>query len=708
MKKLFLKLVVFSSIITLTGCGFLKDPFEGSSSNESINNNESISVKSKKVIDLNEGKYHVGDNFAEKCDIVLRTTYSNNKTDDKTIAYTINQIKNTTTNNVLPNNAAFTEAGSYKVTIGYRIDGSSKTTSFNITIKTGIEESGFTVNSIEFKEVFYTFGKKILEANSNLMFDIYWNAPDSSEPVYELAYYKNISSYMNLKLFKNGGSANVIDQAIEKGQSYELVASFKKFSSIAAKYEFTVSDKPGYYQLTNATIYSDTYTDSSIHTGVAKMMVITIDLEPGSSDYSKIEWTQSMLNKVNTMFFSESKTAANGWYSMKTYYDDVSKGMISIEGQVFAPYKAEYTMKEVSEDLSYHKLHNVFKAAIENVKASNSSINWAEYDLNRDGYLDNLHFVTNCAATKGISWSSPLWPHQYSIMGKSANVNYPQGNRYETTILGMLEDAITIIHEQGHMFGVPDYYNYTQGDEEDINYIGSFDMQSHNVGDWNPWSKFLVGWGKPIVVDGTNDVTTITFQSAALTNQFVVIPANIETYNNSAFDEFFILELFTDDGVNSAFWKHISTQPTQKAGVRLYHVDGRLWDSNTYQLLDDVDDVVASKNAGHYIDFACSNSSSFGDYPGVNYYGYHDYKLISVIQKGGEDTFSRSGSAYRKVLNYSDLFVSGDKFDFENYDHFLSKTNVETETMNNGEVFPYSIYFNEVSREGCTVTITKK
>ncbi|MBR2505703.1 MAG: hypothetical protein IKB70_01995 [Bacilli bacterium] len=706
MKKTFLKLMVLASIFTLAGCEFTPIDFGGSS-----NTSESYvkTERSKKVVDLNEGKYHLGDVFSNKCDIVLRTTYSDGTYDDKPLTYEIKQIKNTTSGTVLPNNSPFIESGPYKISLSYRLDGSNKTATFNITIKTGVEENGFTLKSLDFKDVHYSYSKTILETNANLAFNIYWNSSDSEEDIFEQAFYKDVKDLVTLKLYKNGGSANVIDEPIELGQSYKFVASFKKYSSITANYEFDVPEKTGYYHLNDATIYSDTFTDSSLHEGVAKMMVVTIDLEAGSSDFTKIEWSQNNLNTVNRMFFGTSEISAGGWHSLKTYYEEVSKGMIEIGGEVFSPYKATYTMEEISADTSYRKLHKTFNDAVEYVKSSNSHVNWSEYDLNRDGYFDNLHFITNCATSEGITWSSPLWPHQYSLYGNTPNVNSPVGNRYETTILGMLSDAITVIHEQGHMFGVPDYYNYSQGvNEEQINYVGSFDMQSHNVGDWNPWSKFMVGWGKPIVVDGSADHTTVTFQSSALTNQFVVIPANIDTYNNSAFDEFIILELFTEDGLNEDFWNIITNNSNQNAGVRLYHVDGRLWNYQTGEMMDDINDIEAALNSEYPgIDLACSNSSTYGDYAGINKPDFHDYKLITVIQKGMVDTFGKPGTASRRVIDFSDLFLTGDTFNFEDYDHFLSKSNVETGLMNNGEEFPYSIYFNDVSRDGCTVTITK-
>ena len=550
----------------------------------------------------------------------------------------------------------------------------------------------------------------LLDLNPNLSFDVVWENLENDTEINETVLYSKMKNEISLSLTVEGEDENIINTPLTPGTKYEVTASFNKFPTKVANYSIDIPVSKGYYKLEKSTILLDTFSNCSAHEGTTKLLVVAIDLEPGSSTFSKTNWTQSVLNKVDKYFFSDTTSDAGGYYSLKTYYETVSKGTVEIGGQVFGPYKSQYTMAQVNQDTSYQTLHSVFNSAVEYVKESNPTIDWSEYDVNRDGYFDNVHFITNSDGT-GLEWSSsPMWPHKYEIYGNKADVDSPVTNVYETAILGMFSNAITAIHEQGHMFGLDDYYNYSQGNANEalIDYVGGFDMQSGNVGDWNPFSKFAVGWGKPIVVDGSLDSTKITIRSSALTNEFIVVPANIDTYNNSAFDEYFIIELFTNDGPNAAHWRHISTSSTQTAGVRIYHIDARLWEYYSDEIIDDIDELQAYKSSGHsYITAACTNTSTYGDYTGASSRNHHDFKYVSVIQKGGEDTFSKKGTSSRRVLNYSDLFVTGDTFRFEDYDHFLSKTGKATTTTNEGEIFPYTFYFNEVTKSGCTVTISK-
>ena len=54
------------------------------------------------------------------------------------------------------------------------------------------------------------------------------------------------------------------------------------------------------------------------------------------------------------------------------------------------------------------------------------------------------------------------------------------------------EGARTLIHETGHVLGLPDYYSALEQSFE--NGIRTYDMMEQNVGDFNGFSKWLLGW----------------------------------------------------------------------------------------------------------------------------------------------------------------------------------------------------------------------
>ena len=156
-------------------------------------------------------------------------------------------------------------------------------------------------------------------------------------------------------------------------------------------------------------------------------------------------------------------------------------------------------------------LFNLIEEAVSWIQDNDETINWSEYDLNQDGCIDNIHLITNYVST---DWGNSLWPHMSSAH-RAGTLERPGVNVYSISSTGFVVNPITAIHEQGHIFGLDDYYDYTD-QEQGIDYIGGLDMQSHNVFDWNSFSKLCMGWVKPYVVNGEAKKTKITIKAASL------------------------------------------------------------------------------------------------------------------------------------------------------------------------------------------------
>ena len=144
-------------------------------------------------------------------------------------------------------------------------------------------------------------------------------------------------------------------------------------------------------------------------------------------------------------------------------------------------------------------------------------------------------------------------------------------------------------------------------------------------------------------------------------------------------------------------------------GVRLYHVDARLYDYSLNGIVDKKTDEYSN------VTFACDNNA-YDHSRSSRLAPYADYKLLSIIQRGGIDTFGvkvdnpddfNELKNNHHFLGVEDLFVKGNVFTFNNYKHFLSKTGQAVSTMDNGESFPYTITFDNVSTTSATITFTK-
>jgi hypothetical protein len=208
-------------------------------------------------------------------------------------------------------------------------------------------------------------------------------------------------------------------------------------------------------------------------------------------------------------------------------------------------------------------------------------------------------------------------------------------------------DAHTYIHEMGHVFGLDDYYSYTDGD---WGAAGGVDMMDYNIVDHNAYSKYVLGWTNPYVFDNTLSQTTITLSPFESSGDFILIN---DGWNGSAFDEYLAIEFYTPTGLNQkdsqAPYPGNGLRGFTIPGVKVYHVDSRLgrFSNSTGSFLGFTDTVNTGSTSYPYV--AMSNSSDFSYDP--------DLKLIHLLEAGGVNTFKQF-----EVADNDTLFTLGETF----------------------------------------------
>ncbi len=442
--------------------------------------------------------------------------------------------------------------------------------------------------------------------------------------------------------------------------------------------------------------------------GNQKVLIVPIKLK-GSPTYT---WTSAQLSSIEKYTFGEDEPL-----SLVNYYKRASLGKMNVTGEVAGTVSKMYQSDKYTEsafenatDETYEKLFDLLQSAIEWTKNS-YGLNLDEYDSDDDGYIDSVHFIVN--GSDQDDWgSNALWPHMSYTDYDPGTKSLPSVGTYSVSNLGHLEsDGITTIHEQGHIYGLDDYYNYESQTSENYTYyqdfIGGVDMQDDNTMDWNAFSKFTAGWIEPYVLDGTKKTTTVTLRPSATSGDALLLASD---WNGSAYDEYILIELFTDAGNNSYFWDDVdSDYPLNDGGIKVYHVDARLWGYNNSKTIETdgalIDDPRNSKY--EYALLAASNSTGT-DY-GTPISSFSNYQLLHLIQRGGSNTFGKYGKKYRHTLNYTDLFQTGDTFSIgshSGYKDYGSNFFYNKTKMNDGSTFNYGIKFVNVSSSGATLEIT--
>lgn len=677
---------------------------ESSSSEVSSSSTSSSSIEASKKISsvtfTDKNEYHVGDVYnPSKITVTAKYNDGTKETITKFSAKVSGNITEPNGDLISPTKP-FQRAGSHNVPITVTIDGQKYTNSINIKALSGFVSEGYVLNSVSVVGgASFSLGHIVANELRELDLLLVWNKGK------EYYTYKKDSDKngITFSLKKDGDEVNdYINTPLEQNETYNLILNYKDESYPSSS--FTVYDN--YYKLSGDDLsFMPSDIDKAVTSpkGDVKILVVPITL---SGKYVT-DWTKTQLNNIQKYYFGTDPTKV----SLKQYFETASYGKVNIVGTMvdsYAETSEDLTDDRIISDTEGTKIYQLLQNAIEYIR-TNSDIDLDEYDTNDDGILDNVHFITNFSTKNyqkqtGYSASgTPFWAHRGRTLFEGGTKENPIVDSFILSSNDQAKDAITSIHEQGHNFGLDDYYDYYYT----VDYIGGADMQSYNIFDWNSYSKFLMGWVSPYVVTGE---TTITISAASLNGDCIVVPANPNTFNNSAYDEYFLIELFSEYGNNALNYPVNGVyQGTEYEyyrgkygdlgdyGVRLYHVDSRMmyWDPSTHAYYE-----ATTEDKDRWLFLPFSNSYYGG---GEDETGYDDYKLLSIIQKGGVDTF---GDPYANhFLSKDDLFRQGDVFTFSKYKHFLSKSGKTVTTMDNGETFPYKITFTSMSATQTTVKI---
>lgn len=497
---------------------------------------------------------------------------------------------------------------------------------------------------------------------------------------------------------KNSEVATVTSDGVVKGIKEGTTTIEATCNNVKATSTVTVTNSKGYYIGTtkhDVSVIDPYYAPSK---GNQKLLFIPISIRDAT-----YTWSQTYLDNI------EKNIATIAYYYANASFNKLSLTG-GIAGSMSKMYSSNYTESDFDGDIGNERLVEVMNAAVNWVATNFKDINLSDYDTNKDGYLDSVHFVFNGYTKK---WGNALWPHM-STLDNNPGTSTPTIRSYSATSIGFINDAYTTIHEQGHIFGLEDYYDYAEGSTFSL--LGGADMQDHNMFDWNSFSKFEMGWVNPYVIDGTRDEVTLKINPASSSGDCILISPS---WNGTAFDEYILLELFTKVGNNNKDWSTWTTHYNGLGvgGIRLYHVDARLWgynSANTFNNGGFVDDIDSNKY--NYLQLANHNTSNNTDYatakPSViANSGYHLLQLIQASNKNTFETLSKSSSIpTTHLLCAADLFYTGHKFsigEYSGYTDYGDKFFKNRTALNNGKKFPYVISFDKVTTTEATITIKK-
>ena len=303
-------------------------------------------------------------------------------------------------------------------------------------------------------------------------------------------------------------------------------------------------------------------------TGSPKSLVILVNFK--DSVFKPANTTSAFDNMLNKPGFNENDHVG----SVRDYYRFNSGGQFSPDYVVVGPVTVSNPMAYYGgNDADGNDLRPA-KMVYEACKLADGFINFANFDYDSDGSVDNVYIYYAGKGEADGGSANTIWPHSWSLK-ESGDLLTLDGKRIETYACsgelsgrtGMMTGMGTFTHEYSHILGLPDMYDVDyekyNGDAFDLNYWSLMAYGAYNNNSCAPpcmtlAERYLLGWSTPTELNSAQDVT---LTDLGLTNNGYLI----KTANSG---EYFLLE-------NRQWTKNIWDAFLPYHGMLIYHVDLR-------------------------------------------------------------------------------------------------------------------------------------
>ena len=276
------------------------------------------------------------------------------------------------------------------------------------------------------------------------------------------------------------------------------------------------------------------------------------------------------------------ENTAVSWQSVSSYYHNSSYGKLDITFDVLPWFRLSKTSsyyKKMTENnqIQYTGDAPGVSAIIHEVlKSAQKEYDLSQYDSNNDGLIDAIHVVYSKKMqynSDDFWWAFQYCNFEYKEYDDVCPYNYVFSSFHFLFENNESNNARTLIHETGHLFGLDDYYDYSLTEGYNKGGLGGIDMMDMTCGDHNPYSKMLLGWiDNPILVElNEKSSTTIKIAPSSKNGDIIIIADNFDE-EKGIFQSYFILEYL--DFSSTLLNKEYEGFTTD--GIRVYRVNGEL------------------------------------------------------------------------------------------------------------------------------------
>ena len=386
----------------------------------------------------------------------------------------------------------------------------------------------------------------------------------------------------------------------------------------------------------------DAYTDAYTYKDVLKMMTGNEGYMPSVGDvkvlvipikFSNVYTSKTDLEKYHTDIERTFFGSDTGYESLSSYYYKSSYGKLNITGTVlpwYTPKQSSTYYENIYSSPTEAITEHLAELANEILEYYSSTIDFSEYDYDKDGVLEGVYLICNKNVQKydSLYWS---WVSYYNGSKKFngyklyqymwSTIGFIYADDFYKEIKGNGVNAIGFIHETGHMLGIDDFYDYSANEYKESIFgkkvskegkgcnlgAGSFDMMDGNIGDHCANTKMMLNWINPYVI--TQD-TTIELNTFSTTGDAIIVAPSFTTEAGNL-SEYFIIEYYDHNGLadqNPYDYRGYTT-----SGIRIYHINSSIIYDGDYWSLFKYDNSYTNHAYMTLVD-ANSNLRGKGDF----------------------------------------------------------------------------------------------
>ena len=394
-------------------------------------------------------------------------------------------------------------------------------------------------------------------------------------------------------------------------------------------------------------------------------------------------------NRFNQQGFSLDKHVG----SVSDFFFEQSYGLLSIDFDVIGPLTLSNTRKYYGTAPNNNLDDRAAEMVIEALTQADSQVNYADYDWDGDGYVDQVYVIF--AGITSSTESGYIWPHEWQLSsaryyGSGSGRQRKDGVYIDTYAVSnelatstMLEGIGTACHEFSHCLGYPDFYDTgynggTAAQNWDVLDAGSYNgpkLCGEVPSPYTAYERWTAGWIDLIPLTSPVKVTDMP----AINNEGV---AYVIT-NTGNTNEYYILENRQQVTFGTYNRGH---------GLMVWHIDYNktAWDNNevnttkshqrmTFLPADGSVGTLTQTDYGSYYDIS-ANDEAGDPFPGYKKVTSVPALTWFISEKGGTKTH---GNLIHDISESKDgkiTFIYGDVVLLDTPE-VLDPTNVGNDTF---------------------------